>query len=223
MLRVAERAAKLATRYHRAKLIGAHHLPTGPALLVGNHGLYGYETPVFFYLLLQATGRYPLGLADRGFFRLPVFKTVMPMIGGIEGTPDNALRALNGGGLVVCYPGGAREVFKRPTARYQLRWEHTSGFVRVAMAAGVPIIPFAGHGIDDIFAVSEGLTVRLSRKKRRYTAPVGMPVPLPVRLKFAIGRPMYPPALDAPGHEQLRFRDRVAATVQRLLVRASDA
>lgn len=225
-LRLAERAAGLACGYHRARLHGARNLPTGGALLVGNHGVFGYETPVFFSLLHRETGRYPVGLADRGFFRLPVFRTVLPWVGGVEGTREQAAAALRGGALVVCYPGGAREVFKRPHARYRLRWERALGFARVAAMTGVPIVPFAGAGVDETFAMPGGKrwALRLSMRDARYTAPLCLPVPLPVRLTFAVGRPMDPPPPDATDEELGRFRDRVAGAVRRLLVeRACDA
>lgn len=222
-LRLAERAAGLAAAYHRAELEGAERLPTGPALLVGNHGTFGYETPVFFYLLLRETGRYPVGLADRGFFRLPVVRRVLPWLGGIPGTREEAQTALAGGALVVCYPGGAREVFKRKRARYQLQWERTCGFAFVAAQARVPVVPFAGRGIDDVFPVTESLRVRLSHRSDHYLAPVGVPFPLPVRLRFALGQPLPPPRSGASRDELVRFKEKVASSVRRLLRRTTDA
>jgi hypothetical protein len=46
---------------------------------------------------------------------------------------------------------------------------------------------------------------------------------LPVRMTFAIGKPLPPPSADAPHEELGRFRDRVARKVHHLLTRASDA
>lgn len=221
LLRLAERAAAAAASYHRATLIGAHNLPAGPALLVGNHGMYGYETPVFFYLLLRATGRYPIGLAEKGFFRVPLVRDVLPVLGGVRGTRENALRALAGGNLVVCYPGGAREVFKRSVHRYALRWEKSFGFLRVAAAAGVPIVPFAGFGVDDCFSLEppSPVHVRLADDEK-YHVPLRFPVPVPAQLRFAIGQPLDPPDPDASPRELERHRDRIAHGVRRLLLRA---
>lgn len=229
VFRLAETGAWLSALYHRARLLGAEHLPSrGPVLLVGNHGVWGYETPAFFHLVRQATGRYPLGLAERGFFRIPLVRTVLPWLGGVEGTQDNALAALRQGHLLVCYPGGARETFKRPDGRYVLRWERTLGFVRLAARAGVPILPFAGFGVDDTFLYPPGeerLCVRLSeQEKYRLPLVVGLgPLPLPVRLTFALGEPHEPPPANAPEHRLRAFRDRVAASVRRLLLRACHA
>ncbi len=229
VFRLAEVGAALSALYHRARLLDAEHLPTkGPVLLVGNHGVWGYETPVFFHLVHQATGRYPLGLAERGFFRIPLIRTVLPWLGGVEGTRDNALAALGEGNLVVCYPGGAWETFKRPQGRYTLRWERALGFVRLAARTGVPIVPFAGFGVDDTFVYPPGeerLCLRLSsEEKYRMPLVVGLgPLPLPVRITFAVGEPHEPPPADAPESRLSAFRDRVAASVRRLLLRACHA
>lgn len=221
--RFAVGGASVLAAYHRAQLSGAERLQEGPALLVGNHGVYGYDTPIFFLLLLRETGRFPVGLADRGFFKLPGFKQLLPMVGGIEGTRARAIEALGAGHLVVCYPGGAREVFKRSTARHMLRWSHTYGFARVAAQAQVRVLPFACVGADHAFAFTSEWRLPLSRSSRRYAVPVGVPLPLPVQLRFQIGRPLDPPPVGA-GEETLReFRDLVARRVRRLLVRASHA
>lgn len=223
VLRFAEAAAGAAASYHRARLIGAENLPGGPGMLVGNHGLYGYETPVFFWLIKQATGRYPLGLAERGFFKIPVVRTVLPWLGGVRGTRSNAVAALRGGQLVVCYPGGAYETFKRRAARYTLRWERTCGFVRCAAEAGVPIVPFAGFGVDDAFKLeAERLSLKLADDEK-YHVPLRLPVPMPAAFSFAIGEPMWPPPPDAPQPTVERFKDRVARSVRRLLVQACHA
>ncbi len=229
VFRLAEQGAALSALYHRARLLGTEHLPLqGPVLLVGNHGVWGYETPAFFHLIHQGTGRYPLGLAERGFFRIPLIRTVLPWLGGVEGTRENALTALQGGALVVCYPGGARETFKRSQGRYRLRWERALGFARLAAHAGVPVVPFAGLGVDDTFRWPPGeerLCVRLTADdKYRMPLVVGMgPLPWPVRLTFAVGAPHAPPPPDASESRLQAFRDTVAASVRRLLMRSAHA
>lgn len=226
--RFAETGAALSARYHRARLLGTEHLPArGPALLVGNHGLWGYETPAFFHLLHRATGRYPLGLAERGFFKIPLVRTLLPWLGGVEGTRDKALDSLRQGHLVVCYPGGAWETFKKPRHHYTLRWEGTLGFARLAAQAEVPIVPFAGFGVDDTFLCpdDERWCVPLAPGEK-YRVPLGIglgPLPLPVRMTFLLGPALTPPPVDAPESRLKHFRDRLATTVRHLLVRACHA
>jgi 1-acyl-sn-glycerol-3-phosphate acyltransferase len=196
MLRAARRLGGLAARWHRAELAGAHRLPAGPALLVGNHGLFGWETVAFFWLVHRATGRMPKGLADRVVFGNPVVRPLLERIGGHVGTRQAALRLLGEGELVVCYPGGAREVFKAPGERYRLRWEGRVGFARVAIDAGAPIVPFAALGVDDSW-LNLGHLRAARAVLGRYAAPLALglgPLPLPARFKFVLGRPVLPPA-----------------------------
>ena len=216
LVQVTRGLAGLVARYHRATLEGADRLPPGGALLVGNHGLYGFETFAFFYLLHAATGRFPVGLTDRLLFGHGPLRTLLARVGGILGTPDNARELLAARHLVVCYPGGSREVFKRPDAHYRLRWERALGFARVAICAGVPVCPFAGLGVDDSY-VNLGPLPVLERVLGRYAAPVAVglgPFPWPARFRFVLGEPLAPPAdeRDAP-----TFKRDVQAAVERLL------
>lgn len=210
-VRAACRAAAWMTSYHRASLEGAHHLPRGPALLVGNHGTLGLETPVFFWLLRCQTGRFPIGLADRRVFggRL---RPILEKLGGVPGTRENALSLLADGQLVVCYPGGAREVFKGPGDQYRLQWAGTSGFARVAIEAGVPVVPFAGIGVDHSF-VNFGHLGLATRLLGRYAPPLAVG-PFPARLRFRLGAPIAPPA----GARRVEaFKHRVQSAVESLL------
>jgi 1-acyl-sn-glycerol-3-phosphate acyltransferase len=210
-VRAACGAAALMTKYHRASLDGAHHLPPGPALLVGNHGTFGFETPVFFWLLRCSTGRFPVGLTDRRLFG-GVLRPLVQKVGGVPGTAQNAAALLRDGHLVVCYPGGVREVFKRAEDRYRLRWEQTSGFARVAIAARVPVIPFAGLGVDHSFLNFGHLGVA-TQLLGRYAPPLALG-PFPARLRFRLGAPILPP--DDPGTAE-RFKEQVQQAVESLL------
>ena len=195
LLRSVRAAAGLLTRYHRGALEGAERLPSGPALLVGNHGLFGLETPVFFWLVEQATGRLPRGLADRRVFGRPILRPLLERVGSRLATPQDAMKLLSDGHLVVCYPGGAREVFKGPEHHYQLRWERNCAFARLAIGAGVPVVPFAGLGVDDSW-VNLGHLPAMKRVLGRYALPLAVglgPLPLPVQFRFVFGHPIAPP------------------------------
>lgn len=188
---------------HPTRMEGLEHLPDGPAILVGNHGLLGYETAIFFERIYDATGRLPRGCADRWFFRVPVLRDALVRLGGMYGAPQNAFDALGRGELVVCYPGGAREVFKHERAqRYRLRWERSRGFAKIASRAGVPILPFAAAGVDDTFAPIARLrgTGRLLMGDDKYDLPLLLgglgPLPSPVPFWFRIGAPIAPPKTD---------------------------
>ncbi|WP_253816478.1 hypothetical protein [Myxococcus xanthus] len=79
--RLAEQGTALSALYHRARLLGREHLPLkGPVPLVGSHGVWGYETPAFFHLIHRGTGRHHWGLTERGFFRIPLIRMVLPWL-----------------------------------------------------------------------------------------------------------------------------------------------
>lgn len=189
---------QLLRRYHAISFEGAANLPAGPALLVGNHGLLGYEALFFFEEIFRRTGRLPVGLADRWFFRVPVLRDVLVRVGGTYGHRLNARSHLASGDLVVCYPGGARETFKTADRdRYRLRWEQSLGFVRVAIESGVPVVPFAAAGVDDTFDIvgrHEGLGQRWMGHDKydipRLRGRARLPIPRAVPFLFRVGEPM---------------------------------
>lgn len=216
IFRVARGMAGAIAAWHRVQLLGVEHLPPGPALLVGNHGLFGLETPAFFHALHRASGRIPVGLADRRVFGAAPVRRLLERLGGVPGTRENALGMLAQGRLVVCYPGGSREVFKGPEAHYRLAWERAVGFARVAITARVPVIPFAGLGVDDTF-INFGHLPLSRRVLGRYAVPFGVglgAVPLPVRLRFRLAAPLKPPRRQG---EAARFKADVQAIVESLL------
>lgn len=195
VLRSARTLAALLARYHRGELEGVERLPRGPALLVGNHGLFGLETPVFFWLVERATGRLPRGLADRRIFGHPLVRPLLERTGSRTATPASALELLSDGHLVVCYPGGAKEVFKAPDDRYRLRWEKNCAFARIAIQARVPVVPFAALGVDDAW-INLGHVAAMKRVLGRYAVPLAVglgPLPFPVRFRFVFGHPLPPP------------------------------
>lgn len=223
---VARGLASAATAWHRAEIEGLENLPDGPALLVGNHGLYGLDSPVFFYLVFRETGRVPVGLAERLLCRVGWMRETLHRIGGIEGTRANALGLLAAGRWVVCYPGGAREVFKAAGSRHRLHWEQACGFARVARDAAVPVVPFAGAGVDDTYRVLGrlGATARLAGHEK-YAIPVGVGLgllPLPARFRFRFAAPLPPPSPRADEAALSAYRAAVRERVEGTLAALED-
>ncbi|MGA9525283.1 MAG: lysophospholipid acyltransferase family protein [Myxococcaceae bacterium] len=212
----ARQVARAASAWHRARLEGLEYLPPGPALLIGNHGLFGLETLVFFYLLHRHTGRVPVGMTDRRVFGKTPMRQVLFKVGGVPGTRENGVAALRAGRWVVCYPGGAHEVFKSPESRYRLAWDRASGFAKLAIEANVPVVPFAGLGVDDTF-VNLGHAPLTKALLGRYAAPVAFgvgPLPLPVQLRFCFSSPITPARAR---RDPRRLKSLVQAAVEELL------
>lgn len=159
----------------QATLHGAENLPRkGGALLVGNHAFLGIDALPFASLLAVCTGRPPWFLADPALLRLRALRRPLRAMGALAGGADEADARLRAGELVVYYPGGADEAFKLSRDAYTLPWGPRTDLATIALRAGVPVVPFAGLGIDELFDVArrERHVGRRAFGSARYDLPV---------------------------------------------------
>ncbi len=135
--------------------IGLEHLPReGAVLLTGNHTIYGLlDIPMLGLEVWEKTGRAVRGLGDHIHFKLPVWRDLLQSIGAVRGTREICGRLFEMGEVVLVFPGGGREVMKHKHEQYQLVWKERVGFARMAIQHGVPIVPFASVGVEDMFDV----------------------------------------------------------------------
>jgi 1-acyl-sn-glycerol-3-phosphate acyltransferase len=140
--------------WFRPSFVGIENVPSsGPALLVGNHGIIGFDAFFVFMAVYRATGRMPRGLGDHHLFVEPISRRFWRRLGALDGNPEVGLRWLEAGHLLNVYPGGARDSLKSPEGRYRLHWDKSFGFVRLAMRAGVPVVLHMGIGPDDTYRI----------------------------------------------------------------------
>jgi len=186
------------SRYLRAELRGAEHLPTGPVLMVGNHATWGIDSLGLWPLIREQTGRIPRTLGERALFNTSVGSTFAARLGMVPGTRENALRLLAEGELCLCYPGGELDSFKPWHRRHELQWESGAGYLRVALKAGLPIHTLAAIGADDAYPVlfRDPFVGKLITGRDRYRFPIFatpfgpsiMPLlPFRVRVRCEIG------------------------------------
>jgi 1-acyl-sn-glycerol-3-phosphate acyltransferase len=227
-----ERVARVArhyAEYFSAELRGAEGIPAeGPALLVGNHGPWGIETPALLYRLWEHTGRVVRPLAEHLLIKLPLVGRLFRQIGAVDGRPENAVRLLEEGNLVLVYPGGHHDAFKSLEQAYRLQWEGARGYVRCAIRAGAPIIPIAGIGIDEAF-LSVARERWLGRRlfgRTDYDFPITLGLgllPFPVQFTFVVG-PTIPVEVGEEAAEDPvvveRLHRRVCEVTQELIDRA---
>lgn len=140
---------------------------------------------------------------------------------------------------LMVMPGGDRDTWRPYKKRYEVTFAGRTGYARLAIKAGVPIVPVANAGAHEtLFVLTDGS--RLARAlgmQRRFRAsifpislsfPWGLTIgplphlPWPADLRYRIGPAIAPPALDVPGaeptDEQVRDLDsQVRAAVQTLL------
>jgi 1-acyl-sn-glycerol-3-phosphate acyltransferase len=137
------------------RLSGLGHVPTDrPVIFAGNHTLLGLlDVPVMLVELHDALGLWPRPVGDHLHFMIPGWRDVLRAFGTVEGTRHGCRALLMAGESLLVFPGGAREVFKRRGQRYRLLWEGRTGFARLAIEFGHPIVPFAAVGADDCYDV----------------------------------------------------------------------
>ena len=138
------------TSYFGAEVRGMDRVPKSPVLLIGNHsgGIITPDTSAVYAAWYRTRGfDDPLmGLAFDGIYGVPGWRELMRKIGQMPASMDNAEAALGQGHSVLLYPGGAYEVFRPWKDRNRIAFKGRKGFIRLALRAGVPVVPVVGHG-----------------------------------------------------------------------------
>jgi 1-acyl-sn-glycerol-3-phosphate acyltransferase len=148
--------------YFSPEVRGLEHLPAeGPVLVVGNH------SGVFYMPEVWITG---LAIEDRRGIDPPAYALTYDLllavprigralrrIGSIPAGNREAEEALRSGALVVVYPGGDWEACRPWLDRNTVDFCGHTGFARLALRTGVPVVPVVAHGShDSVIVVSRG-------------------------------------------------------------------
>lgn len=158
---------------------GLDRLPaTGGLVLATNH--ISHIDPVTIALFVNRQGRLPRFLAKDSLFTAPLVRSVLRATGQVpvyRGSADagraytDAVAAVADGDVVVVYPEGT-------VTRDRRLWPMTgkTGAARIALTAGVPVVPVAHWGSQALLPPY----VRLIRPfpRKRVTVLVGDPVDL---------------------------------------------
>jgi 1-acyl-sn-glycerol-3-phosphate acyltransferase len=142
--------SRLAQIYFRPQVRGLEHIPAeGPVLLVGNHsgGTLIADTFAFAYAFYNHFGPDRLfhQLAHDLVFRVPGL-AILRRYGTVPANHENAMAALGKGAALLVYPGGDHETYRPSWQSGEIDFGHRSGFVRLALAADVPIVPVVAVG-----------------------------------------------------------------------------
>jgi 1-acyl-sn-glycerol-3-phosphate acyltransferase len=141
--------------WFRVRMEGLAHIPdTGPALVVANHsGVLPVDA-----IMLQA-GIFAEHPANRNLrllsadlvYRVPGLSGLARRSGHVRACPEAADRLLKAGELVGVFPEGFKGIGKPFSQRYQLQRFGRGGFAATAVLAGVPIVPCAIVGAEEIY------------------------------------------------------------------------
>ena len=137
--------------YFRAEVSGLDRIPdSGPVLLVGNHsgGTMIADTFVFAQAFYDHFGPHRLfhQLAHDLVFKVPGLRTLVQRYGTVPASPDNMRRALDHDAALLVYPGGDEESFRPTWETSNVDFAGRTGFVKLALEHGVPIVPIVALG-----------------------------------------------------------------------------
>jgi 1-acyl-sn-glycerol-3-phosphate acyltransferase len=143
----------LRRRWWRVEVVGLEHVPDDrPVMFVANHsGLLPWDGVVLAETIEEAQGpaRRPRFLIADWLITLPFVQPALARLGGVRACRENAERLLATGRSVVAFPEGVKGAAKAFRDRYRLQRFGRGGAVRLALAAGVPIVPVAIVGAEE--------------------------------------------------------------------------
>ena len=181
--------------YFRVRAVNISNVPDqGRVMLIGNHsgGLPVDAGMVLASLLLDhEPPRLVHGMVEKFAQRWPFVSTWFSRIGQLPGLPEHARRLLEAERALLVFPEGARGTGKLYKDRYTLV-RFGSGFMRLALSTGTPIVPFAFIGGEEALPTVYHLEFMARLTGAPYW-PVPrhiVPFPLPVRCAVHYGEPM---------------------------------
>jgi 1-acyl-sn-glycerol-3-phosphate acyltransferase len=177
----------LSTFYFRAEVRDLGNVPADrPALLVGNHSGGNVIVDTFVFSLAFSTY---FG-AERPFHQLahnlamawPVAGEMLRKSGTMSASHEHAEEALAAGAPVLVYPGGDWETHRPSWESDKIDFADRKGFVRLALDAGVPIVPVVSIGGQEtalFLTRGAGLAkaLRLDKLLRLKVLPISIALP----------------------------------------------
>lgn len=189
-------ALEAAYRYYfHVSVAGLSNVPPrGRVMLIGNHsgGVAIDATMVTAAMFFELDPpRLAQGMVEKFINRIPFASMIANRTGQLTGLPEHAVRLLEDDRMLLVFPEGAKGTAK-------LYWERNSlvdfgtGFMRMAMKTGTPIVPFSFHG-GGAAVPTIANSYRLGKLLGVPYVPITpylFPVPLPATFEITFGKPM---------------------------------
>jgi 1-acyl-sn-glycerol-3-phosphate acyltransferase len=229
--------------WFRMEMEGWEHLPEPPVLLVGIHSgapfVWDAWTVGIQWWRRFGTERPLHGTAHDALMAAPLIGDYFRRMGVLPAAPDSIAAALAKGHDVALWPGGEIDSLRPWGERDTAVLGGRKGFVRMAINAGVPIVPIATVGGPDSMPVlfrgrrlARALQLdKLARLKIfpfALEAPWGLgpailpELPLPTKIRTAFQAPVEVSS-DPEKAEDRRYVDRKYEEVRRSIQRGMDA
>jgi 1-acyl-sn-glycerol-3-phosphate acyltransferase len=172
--------------WFRGEVRNMGNVPEGkPVLLVGNHS-GGNMTPDTIVFTLAFYGYFGV---ERPFYQLAhnlvlasPYGSILRKYGTVSASHKHAQEALASGAALLVYPGGDWEVHRPSWQSGKVDFAGRKGFVRLAMNAGVPIVPVVSvGGQETALFLGQGRwlakLLRVDRNLRLKVMPISLAAP----------------------------------------------
>jgi 1-acyl-sn-glycerol-3-phosphate acyltransferase len=197
--------------WFRMEVEGWERLPDPPALLIGIHSgaplVWDAWTVGAQWWRRFGRERILHGTAHDVLMAAPVVGRFFRKMGVLPAAPDSMLAALAAGRDVALWPGGEVDALRPWTKRDRATLAGRTGFVRLAITAGTPIVPIATvGGADAMPIITSGRrlarTLRLHKLARFEVFPIGVTLPWGIA-------PAVLPQIPLPAKIRTAFQDPV--------------
>ena len=203
-VRLALATFKFWTQYFRFETEGFDVLAaTEPSLIVAYHGgPWTFDLWMLAARMHDELGYFPRATWHRIWWRFPALGQAVTELGGGPGPPTDAeMRGIKARGEhLVMAPGGTSEALRPFWRSYRVDFGRRRGYLRLAYAHELPIIPVVASGLDETFVgLNDGraLSTRLfGREELPAWLALGMggiwpfALPFPVKIHQRIGDPI---------------------------------
>ena len=197
--------------WFRMEIEGWEHLPEPPVLLIGIHSgapfVWDAWTVGIQWWRRFGTDRPLHGTAHDALMAAPLIGSYFRRMGVLPAAPDSIASALEAGHDVALWPGGEIDSLRPWTDRDEAVLAGRKGFIRMAVNAGVPIVPIATVGGPDSMPVlARGRRLARALQLDRFArlkmfpialsapwgiAPAMLPeLPLPTKIRTAFQAPV---------------------------------
>lgn len=176
----------LVDHWFRMEMDGWENLPRPPALLIGVHSgapfVWDAWTVGVQWWRRFGQERKLHGTAHDALMAIPLIGRYFRAMGVLPAAPDSIATALAEGRDVALWPGGEVDSLRPWTERERANLAGRTGFVKMAIRAGVPIVPIATVGGADAMPVlirgdQLSKTLRLDKILRLKVFPLALSLP----------------------------------------------
>jgi len=158
--------------WFKVKMRGLQHVPSdGPALVVANHsGVLPLDALMLQVGILdEHPARRNLRLLSADLvYSVPLLGRIARASGHVPANPAEAERLLAAGELVGVFPEGFKGIGKPFRDRYRLQRFGRGGFARLALRQGIPLVPCAIVGAEEIYPMVADWTEVAARLRLPY-------------------------------------------------------